>query len=74
MSFKEIVINIEALKDKYDLALMSFFNFELLGKWKQFIYSFSIKEWQKDRIWECLNNDISTKELKNIAGFEINDK
>lgn len=70
MSFKEIVMNIEALKVNYNVALMSFFNVNKIYTWKQFIYSFNLKEWQKDRIWEYLNNDISINELRIIAGFE----
>ena len=74
MTFKEVVFNIEALKDKYDLAFVSLFNLEIVRKWKQFIYSLNLKEWQKDRIWECLNDDIEISELQYIAGFENNKK
>lgn len=74
MTFKEVIENIEALKDKYDLAFMSLFNYELIHKWKEFIYSFNLKEWQKDRVWECLNDDITINELRYIAGFEINNE
>lgn len=74
MSFKEIVFNIKALKVNYNVALMSFFNYEKIGAWKQFIYSLNIREWQKDKIWEYLNNDISISELRQIAGFDINPK
>ena len=70
MSFREIVLNIETLKASYNVALMSFLNSEKLKLWKELIYSFNIREWQKDRLWEYLNNDISISELRTIAGFE----
>lgn len=70
MSFFEIVENIDTLKTKYDGIFVSFFWREKVKKWRLFVYSFNIKETQKDRIWEYLNNDIELQLLQEIAGFE----
>lgn len=74
MSFVEIVENIDTLKTKYDGVFVSFFCHEKVRKWRIFIYSFNIKESQKDRIWEYLNNDIKLERLQELAGFEKKDE
>lgn len=74
MSFVEIVENVDTLKTKYNGVFVSFFCQEKVRKWRMFIYSFKIKESQKDRIWEYLNNDIELERLHELAGFEKKDK
>lgn len=70
MTFFEIVQNIDTLKTKYDSVFVSFFWQEKLKKWRLFVYSFKIRETQKDRIWEYLNGDLPLEKLRELAGFE----
>ena len=71
-TFKLIVSNLKAIKCNYTSILLSFFPFELHAKvicLKQIhdlFYSLSLEEWQIDRIWEFLNNDIGFEVFENI--------
>lgn len=73
LTFIEIVKTVGILKESYDLFLVSFFS---SPKWarrvaikdfRDIIYDLNLVEWKKDRIWECLNDDLTIDELINIA-------
>ena len=67
--FKQIIANIQTIKDEFLGKLSSFSYFKLHEKalftkdCHSSIYSLSIQEWQANKIWEYLNNDIELEEL-----------
>ena len=63
MSYREIVNNIDKIKDKYDEVFLSFFVAEKIREWKDFIYSLKINDNQKNKLWEYLNEDIKKSDL-----------
>lgn len=71
-TFKSIILNLKAIKCNYSSILLSFFPFELHAKvicLKQIhdlFYSLTLEEWQIDRIWEFLNNDIPFETFDSI--------
>lgn len=73
LTFIEIVKCVGILKESYDLFLVSFFNSPSWARtvsikdFRDIVYDLNLAEWKKDRIWECLNDDISFEELLNIA-------
>lgn len=64
ITFKQFVDKCEVLKAQYQENLAPFFDAKMVKVWRKMIYSLSIETWQKDRIWEVLNDDFSVEELK----------
>ena len=72
-NYKETVIHLQALKSQYEEILASFSLWELkehndfIRHARSQIYSLPILEWQKDRIWNCLNgNDDINKVIYSV--------
>lgn len=71
--FKNIVEHIEEVKLEYNRVLASFSIFECSTKKdyivsiRKEIYNLDIFEWQKDRLWEYLNDDETLDTLILIA-------
>ena len=66
ITFRQFVENSEALKSQYQEILSPFFNAKMIKCWKTMIYSLKILEWQKDKIWEVLNDDFEIEELNKL--------
>ena len=63
-NFKEAVSNSMALKQEY-LGVLTLFSYKnirekgkFIGETRKKIYSMQISDWQKDKIWEYMNDDI----------------
>lgn len=75
-SFKEIVNNLEALKEEYLDILVLFSSLELhekvvfMRKTRDAIYSLKFEEQKKDRIWNYFNDFEYLSTLKSIADRE----
>lgn len=75
-SFKEIVNNLEALKEEYLDILVFFSSLELrekvvfMRKTRDAIYSLKFEEQKKDRIWNYFNDFEYLSTLKSIADRE----
>lgn len=74
LTFKQLIFKAQAMKSNYKRVLSLFScGFEIKNKvryikqTKQTIYSFNIYEWQSDRLWEYLNDNIPYQELLDIA-------
>lgn len=74
LTFKELVINIQAIKSNYKRVLSLFScGFEQKNKvryisnTKTKMYSLSIDQWKIDRLWDYMNDYISYEELLEIA-------
>jgi len=72
-NYKETIVHLQALKSQYEEILASFSLWELkerndfIRHARSQIYSLSILEWQKDRIWNCLNgNDDINKVIYSV--------
>lgn len=72
-TFKDIKNNIEALKNQYMGLLASFSYFEkkqrnaIIQRSKANIMNFrKIQIWQRERLWEVLNDDFSIEEFKKL--------
>lgn len=67
--FKQIIINLETIKDEFLGKLSSFSYFKLHDKVlflkgiKEQIYSLNIENWQCSKIWEYLNDNIELEEF-----------
>ena len=70
LTFKEILQNAEALKTRYQGFLSPFFNVERIIEWRDYVYSLPIEEWESDRVWEYLNDDITLEKFKIIFMFK----
>ena len=63
-SFKQIIFNLEAIKDEFLGKLSSFSYFKLHDKVlfltgiKNQIYSLNIENWQSSKVWEYLNDNL----------------
>ena len=72
-NFVDIVKHIEEVKLEYNRVLASFSIFEGKSKrnyiisTRQKVYDLNLREWEKDRIWEYLNNDEELDTLILIA-------
>lgn len=73
-NFKELVINIQAMKSKYKRVLSLFScEFDIKNKVKYIqntkiqMYSLDIEKWEIDRLWDYMNDYISYEELQEIA-------
>ena len=71
-TFKDVVNNIEVIRTKTRGIIASFSSFEA-KKQLQFkrslrntIYSLKIQMWQKERMWEVLNDDFDIKNFKKL--------
>lgn len=68
-TFKDVVLNIEALKNQYNGFLTSFSVFErkkgieLCKKFKKEFYSLNFEEYKKDLAWRYMNDEIEYEEL-----------
>ena len=69
LTFDEFIDNIQVIKDNYTSLLSPFFNRNMILLYKDFIYSFNIPEWKKDKLWEVLNNDLSVEEFYQIVKY-----
>ena len=74
LTFKELVINIEAMKSQYKRVLLLFScGFDTKNKVRYIkntkikIYSLDIETWKIDRLWDYMNDNISYEELQEIA-------
>lgn len=74
LTFKELVINIEAMKSQYKRVLLLFScGFDIKNKvryiknTKTKMYSLDIETWKIDRLWDYMNDYISYEELQEIA-------
>ena len=65
-TFKEVVLNIEALKSQYKEFLSPFFNNKKVVEWRDKIYALRMEEWRRDRLWEYLNGDIELDVLQKL--------
>ena len=71
--FKQVVDNIGAVKDCYKGLISSFSIYQikqkkiLIQEIRKQIYGLGILEWQKDKIWEYMNDDESIITLLAIA-------
>ena len=71
--FREAVRNIRALKEEYQgtLTLFSYTSIkekrEYIERQRNNIYALDLKEWQKEKLWEYMNNDIEFKVLISIV-------
>ena len=65
-NYKELVANIRTLKLSYLDRLTSFFyvlqEIQFIKATRDNLYSLHIEEFQKDRIWEYMNDDLSPTE------------
>ena len=74
LTFKELVINIEAMKHQYKRVLSLFScGFDIKNKVRYIqntkvkMYSLDIETWKIDRLWDYMNDYISYEELQEIA-------
>lgn len=74
-TFKQVVDNIEALKQDYLSFLDAFFRVKTsqpklrIRDYRNAIFNLKIEYWQKERIWEVLNDDFSIEELQRIVKY-----
>lgn len=74
LTFKNFLLNIEAIKSQYWDKIVSFSCLEqkkkliFIKEFKQYIYSFKIEEWKCDKIYEYFFDDIDLELLKKIIG------
>lgn len=72
-TFKDIVDEIWALRDKFDSLLMSFSYFDLhekvvfLKKTRDAIYALNFEEYKKDKIWNYMNHYEYYTTLRDMA-------
>lgn len=74
LTFKELVIKIEAMKSQYKRVLSLFScGFDIKDKvryiknTKTKMYSLDIDTWKIDRLWDYMNDNISYEKLQEIA-------
>lgn len=71
--FKQAVENIKTIRDTYKGLLSSFSIYEtrqkksLIQEVRKEIYELEILEWQKDKLWEFLNDDETILTLQSIV-------
>ena len=71
-NFKEVVNNIEVIRTKTRGIIASFSSFEVKNQLqfkrnlRNTIYSLKIQMWQKERMWEVLNDDFDIKNFKKL--------
>lgn len=74
-TFKQVVDNIEALKKDYEDFLDAFFCIKPrqpkshIRDYRNAIFNLKIEYWQKECIWEVLNDDFSIEELQRIVKY-----
>lgn len=72
-NYKDLVKNIRTLKLSYWERLTSFSNvFEeniFIYKTRKSIYVLNIEEFQKDRVWEYMNGDLTPIDVFMLFGF-----
>ena len=72
-NFKQAVENIKAVKDYYIGLLSSFSIYEtkqkrmMIQETRNKLYELEILEWQKDKLWEYMNDDETLTTLIIIA-------
>ena len=73
-NFKECVNNIKALKQQYASVLMSFSYFEsrerggIILDLRNNIYSLNIIYWQRNLLWDYLNDNLTFEQLERLVG------
>lgn len=76
INFKEIVDNIEIMRDDYHKMIASFSVFErkkalqLMRQFKTKIYSLHFEEYKKDLAWRYMNDEIEYEELLILGGLK----
>lgn len=69
--FKDVQENIEMIKTRYEDILSSFFWKErgcALHKMKQEVFRYeNIQYWQRERLWEVLNEDFTIEEFRRLC-------
>lgn len=73
--FKDVQENIEALKSQYNGVLVLFLwhqvkeKTQMMHNIRQQILNYeNIQYWQRERLWEVLNDDFSIDEFKRLGG------
>ena len=67
--FKKTIDNVTALKQEYLGVLALFSCYEIkdkknyIQKVRKDIYSLNMRDWQKDKIWEYMNDDVEFRVL-----------
>lgn len=62
-TYKDIILNIEAIKSEYQGTLLSFLltekkkKIKYMDKVKEELYKIHTKEWRKDMIWAYINGE-----------------
>jgi uncharacterized membrane protein len=74
LTFKQLIFKAEAMKSNYKRILSLFScGFDIKGKvryiknTKDTIYSLKIYEWQSDRLWDYMNDNMTYNDLLDIA-------
>ena len=72
-NYKEIVANLRTLKLSYMDRLTSFFYLRdennFIKATRDNLYAMQLEEFQKDRIWEYMNGDLSSFDTFVLFGF-----
>lgn len=73
--FKDVQNNVEAIKTQYEDVLSSFLCYETKEKTetlkaiKKEVFKFTnLQYWQRERLWEVLNEDLEIEKFKKIGG------
>lgn len=71
--FKNIQENISAIKTQYNGLLLPFLYFQVKSKTRviheirQEVFGFNnIQYWQRERLWEVLNNDLEIEKFRRL--------
>lgn len=71
--YKEIVANLRTLRFQYEGTLSSFFYLRdennFIKATRDNLYAMQLEEFQKDRIWEYMNGDLSQFDKYVLFGF-----
>lgn len=74
-TFKDVVSNIETLKNQYNGFLTSFSVFErkkallLMRQFKTQFYSLHFEEYKRNLAWKYINDEIEYEELLELGGL-----
>lgn len=72
-NYKDLVKNIRTLKISYWECLTSFSNIleenQYIYETRKNIYVLNIEEFQKDRVWEYMNGDLTSIDVFMLFGF-----
>lgn len=77
-TFKQLVLHLKQIRYEYNRCLCLFFErkhrINYIKSIRDTIYNLKLDYWQKERIWEFMNYDMSYTELKQVAGIRQNNK